>query len=65
MLGLGSGTTRSVALLEKVCYCGGGLRDSPPNHVGASLLAAFQLRCRTLGSSSTMFTWTLPCFLPC
>jgi hypothetical protein len=35
--GIGSGTIRrcglavNVALLEKTCHCGGGLRDPPPS----------------------------------
>ena len=51
-----------VALLEDVCHCGCGQWDPPPNHVGASLLAAFRWRGRTLSSSCTMPAWTLPCF---
>jgi hypothetical protein len=67
MLGPGSGTIRrcglvgvSVVLLEKVCHCGSGQWDPPPNHLGVSILAAFRWRCRTLSYSCTRPAWTLP-----
>jgi hypothetical protein len=50
-----------VALWEEVCHHGDGQGDTPPNHLGVSLLAAFRWRCKTLGNSCTMPAWTLPC----
>jgi hypothetical protein len=43
-----------VALLEEVCYCGGGLlREPPPSCLEASfLLFAFRARCRTFSFSA-------------